>query len=180
MKFPTLASNRLRIGPLGPDDAQTLYEYRSHEAVARFQGWRPETLEQARAFIIRNGDTPYAEPGSWSQLAIRRLDSNQLIGDLGVQVKPGPGPQVEFGITIAPSVQRTGLGSEAARTLLHHLFDDLEAHRVVASVDPNNTPCLALLGRIGMRQEAHHRRSLLWRGEWVDDIVFAALRSEWS
>jgi RimJ/RimL family protein N-acetyltransferase len=30
-----------------------------------------------------------------------------------------------------------------------------------------------------MRQEAHFRESLLFRGEWVDDVVFALLAREW-
>jgi RimJ/RimL family protein N-acetyltransferase len=49
-----------------------------------------------------------------------------------------------------------------------------------ASVDPRNQPSVALLEKVGMRQEAHFRQSLFWRGEWVDDIVFAMLRSEWQ
>jgi RimJ/RimL family protein N-acetyltransferase len=31
-----------------------------------------------------------------------------------------------------------------------------------------------------MRQEAHFRQSLPWRGEWADDVIFALLRSEWN
>jgi hypothetical protein len=31
-----------------------------------------------------------------------------------------------------------------------------------------------------MRQEAHFRQSLWLRGEWVDDLVFAILESEWT
>jgi len=32
---------------------------------------------------------------------------------------------------------------------------------------------------LGMRQEAHHVESYLFRGEWVDDVVFALLAREW-
>lgn len=31
-----------------------------------------------------------------------------------------------------------------------------------------------------MRQEAHHRESLWFRGEWVDDVIFALLDHEWQ
>jgi RimJ/RimL family protein N-acetyltransferase len=31
-----------------------------------------------------------------------------------------------------------------------------------------------------MRQEAHFRKSLWFKGEWVDDVVFAVLASEWK
>jgi RimJ/RimL family protein N-acetyltransferase len=38
---------------------------------------------------------------------------------------------------------------------------------------------MALLKAVGMHQEAHFRESLLFRGEWVDDVVFALLAREW-
>jgi len=38
---------------------------------------------------------------------------------------------------------------------------------------------MAMLLALGMRQEAHHRESLWLHGEWVDDVVFALLASEW-
>ena len=38
---------------------------------------------------------------------------------------------------------------------------------------------MALLRRVGMRQEAHFRESLWFKGEWADDVVFAILQSEW-
>jgi RimJ/RimL family protein N-acetyltransferase len=47
-------------------------------------------------------------------------------------------------------------------------------------VDPRNEPSVALLKRVGMRQEAHFRESLWFKGEWVDDMVFGILGSEWK
>ena len=55
----------------------------------------------------------------------------------------------------------------------------LRKHRVYASVDPRNKPSMALLERVGMRKEAYLRQSLFWKGEWVDDVIYALLRSEW-
>ena len=31
-----------------------------------------------------------------------------------------------------------------------------------------------------MRKEAHFVRSLWFKGEWVDDVIFAVLASEWN
>jgi len=41
-------------------------------------------------------------------------------------------------------------------------------------------PSIALLKRVGMRQEAHFCKSLWFKGDWADDAVFAILASEWS
>ncbi len=74
--------------------------------------------------------------------------------------------------------QGRGLAQEALHHLIHHLFYDWNTHRVFAYVDPRNQASLALLRMLGLRQEAHFRQSLFWKGEWVDDVVFAILRSE--
>ena len=34
--------------------------------------------------------------------------------------------------------------------------------------------------RLGMRQEAHFKESLWFKGEWADDVVFAILAREWG
>jgi RimJ/RimL family protein N-acetyltransferase len=59
------------------------------------------------------------------------------------------------------------------------VFGQLGRHRIHASVDPRNLASMAMLRALGMRQEAHHRESLWLHGEWVDDVVFALLASEW-
>ena len=34
--------------------------------------------------------------------------------------------------------------------------------------------------RVGLRREAHFRESLWFKGEWVDDVIYAMLRREWQ
>ncbi|MFD0591424.1 hypothetical protein ACFQZ4_01570 [Catellatospora coxensis] len=35
------------------------------------------------------------------------------------------------------------------------------------------------MARLGMRREARHVESYLFRGEWADQLVFAVLDREW-
>jgi RimJ/RimL family protein N-acetyltransferase len=172
-----LVTTRLRIDALRPDDAAALFAVRSDPAVARYQGWRPADLADARAFIDRQ--SPAATPMGWFQRAIRLRENGRLIGDLGVNLPEDAMDSVEFGISLAPVGQGRGYAGEAARALFDHVFGHLGRHRVHASVDPRNLACLALLRSLGMRQEAHHRESLWLHGEWVDDVVFAMLAREW-
>jgi RimJ/RimL family protein N-acetyltransferase len=174
-----ITTTGLRIGELTPEDAPALFQYRSHEDVTRFQSWRPESIDDVREFILRNTSRPFDQSDSWYQLAIRSAITGQLIGDLGVHFL-ADSRQVEIGVTIAPAYQRQRFGVTAVRALLDHLFTVMHKHRVFASVDPRNHASIALLRRVGMRQEAHFRQSLWWRGEWVDDVIFAVLQSEWK
>ncbi len=176
---PRILTKRLRIDELTAGDASALFSYRTHPDVTRFQAWCPGSVDDARAFIERNAARTFNQHDSWYQLAIRFAATNELIGDLGLHFVANDGHQVEIGFTIAPGRQRQGLGSEAVRGLLEYLFIVLCKHRVYASVDPLNEASIALSRAVGMRQEAHFRQSLFWRGQWVDDVVFGLLRSEW-
>ena len=165
----------LRLDALRPADAEALFAVRSHPEVARWQGWVPDSVEAALAFIEGNATAAFGTPGGWRQLAIR-VDG-ELVGDLGANVD-GEARQAEIGITIAPWHQRRGLATGALGLLLDRLLaPGSGVDRVVASVDPRNTASMALMVRAGLRQEALHRKSLWWRGEWVDDAVFSIERA---
>jgi len=178
MESPVLNTDRLTIDSLRPGDAEALFAYRGDPDVSRYQEWAPGSVEDAERFIRSVETTAFDTPGTWSQLAIRERGSGRLLGDLGVHFLED-GRQVEIGYTLAPESQGPGLASKAVIRLLDHLFRTMDKHRVSASVDPSNEPSIRLLTRVGMRQEAHFRESLWFKGEWADDLVFAVLRDEW-
>jgi RimJ/RimL family protein N-acetyltransferase len=57
--------------------------------------------------------------------------------------------------------------------------DGLALHRVVARMDARNSASARLATRLGMRREAHHRSSEMFKGEWADIVVYALLDHEW-
>lgn len=173
-----IATDHVILTPLDSADAPALFAYRSLPEVSRYQGWEPQSLDDVIAFVDSLAGTEFDTPGTWFQFAIHLRDSRALIGDLGVRFLEDGG-QAEVGFTLAPASQGKGLASEALAAVLDHLFGRSGKHRVFASVDPRNHSSVRLLRRIGMRQEAHLRESLLFKGEWVDDMIFAILASEW-
>ncbi|QAU23466.1 N-acetyltransferase [Dyella sp. M7H15-1] len=175
MQFTT---TRLRLDVLCETDADALFHYRSDPSVARYQGWCPNSRDEALDFIRSQQQISLDIPDSWLQLAIR-LPDGTLIGDLGLHLPPDVQGSYEFGITVAPAYQGKGYAREAAQALLDFLFHTLGARRVHASIDPRNVASAALLRSLGMRQEAHFCESLNVRGEWVDDAIFALLAREW-
>jgi len=172
-----LATARLRLDALRPDDAAALFACRADPAVSRYQGWRPASLDDAARFIQRQQMVVFDTPGNWFQFAIRLRETGEFVGDLGLHFVDAD--TVEFGVTLSPGHQGRGLAAEAVRAALALVFGELGRHRVFASVDPRNLACVRLLERLGLRKEAHHRES--WRdGEgWADDAVYAMLAAEW-
>lgn len=172
-----LVTDRLKLDALQMADAPALFGYRADPEVWRYQNWRPESPAEVERFIRNQAAISAPVAGQWLQRAIRLRTDGALVGDMGFCLS-GDG-QAEFGINLAPSRQGQGMALEASRALLDFLFGTLDVHRVHASVDPRNTPSMALMRALRLRQEAHMRESLWFRGEWVDDVVFALLAREW-
>jgi RimJ/RimL family protein N-acetyltransferase len=157
-----------------------MFDYRSDSEVCRYQSFEPGSLGDIEAFIGRLQGNLFDVPGTWFQLAIRLQESGQLIGDFGIHFLADEPRQVEIGFTLSPHYQGRGYATEAVIGVFDYLFGPLQKRRVFASVDPRNEPSVALLKRVGMRQEAHFRKSLWFKGEWVDDVVFGILVEEWN
>ena len=176
---PEILTERLSLSRLTASDAPAMYGYRCDPEVCRYQSFEPGSLEDVEAFIAGLQSNAFDAPGSWFQFAIRSRESGLLIGDLGTHFVAYDPRQVEIGFTLAPAYQGRGFATEAVSGILSYLLGPAQKHRVFASVDPRNAPSIALLERVGMRREAHFRKSLWFKGEWVDDVIFGILESEW-
>lgn len=178
--FHELRTPRLVLRRFTPDDAPAFAAYRSDPDVARFQSWdAPFGLDQARAFIAELSDAHPDTPGEWFQLAVEEQATRTLVGDLAAFVDDDDPRLARVGVTFARSAQGRGYATEALTALLDYLLLTRGKHRVSADCDARNTASGALLRRVGMRQEATHRRSAWWKGEWTDEEVYAVLAEEW-
>lgn len=180
MAGPEILTRRLQLSQLVAGDALALFEYRSDPEVCRYQSFEPGALANVEAFISGLQSNEFGTAGTWFQFGIRLRESGALIGDIGAHFMSDDPRQVEIGFTVSPKYQGQGVGTEAVSGLLRYLLVDCGKHRVIASVDPRNEACIKLLERVGMRREAHFRQSLWFKGEWVDDLVYAVLKSDWG
>lgn len=176
--FQEILINRLRLRSLLANDAERMFAYRSQPQVQKYQSWAPTSIGEVRSFIDRMSEREFNVPG-WYQVGIAEQADDLLIGDCGIHVLETDSRVAEIGITIAPAFQGNGYAAEAINAILNLLFVQLGKHRVFASVDPRNLQSMALMKRLGLRQEAHFVRSLWFKDSWVDDVVFAILADEW-
>jgi RimJ/RimL family protein N-acetyltransferase len=178
--FPEIITERLALRDLEANDGPRVFSYHRHPEVARFQSWGTESVDVVQTYIRSLAGVEPGEPGQWYQVGIFLLDGGKLIGDCGFRVLESDPAQAEFGLTLAPEFQGKGYATEALHALLNYLFTALKKHRVFGSVDPRNVSSIRLQERVGMRKEAHFVKSLWFRGEWVDDVIYALLAEEWS
>lgn len=173
-----LETERLLIRDINLDDKQAIFNYRSDAEANKFQSWIPETLEDVEQFIERN-NKEFNQPESWYQVLITEKDTKAVIGDIGIHFFGAENLQTELGITLNKDFQRRGYASEALKGVINFLFSDLKKHRIMASIDPENIDSLKLMKRIGFRKEGHFVKSLFWKNNWTDDVIYALLREEW-
>lgn len=181
LAFGAGRTKRLVIRRFRPEDAASLAAYRSDPLVARYQSWEaPFAREEADAFIERLGVANPDTVGEWFQFAVEEAATGQHLGDVAVGVDVGDPRLVTMGVTMARSAQGRGIATEAVTWLFDYLFVERGKHRVTAECDVRNRRVIALFDRLGMRREGHHLQRAEWKGEWVDEYVYALLSHEWA
>jgi RimJ/RimL family protein N-acetyltransferase len=178
MEFYT---NRLHIRPVNIKDDKSIFKYRSDPETHRYLSLIPKTVEDVSDFINRTS-SEINVPGTWFQFVIIELDSDILIGDIGIHFleTDSENMQAEIGYTLDKNYRGKGYATEALTEIIDYLINDLNKHRIIASIDPTNTDSIRLIERLRFRREAHFIKSLFFHGEWVDDLIYAILAKEWK
>lgn len=178
-RFEAIPTEHLLVRRLRDEDLEKLVAYRALPEVMRLQLWESFDTEQGRKLINACKDTEPFTAGDSFQFAVALKTMDELIGDLYFKMA-NDGKQAEVGYTFDPNYQGQGLATEAVRGLLDYAFTKKGLHRIYGVTDPRHSRSIALMQRLGMRQEAHFRENLWFKGEWADDVVFAVLEKEWQ
>jgi len=173
-----LTTERLLIRLMRPDDAARVTAYRNDPEVARYQDWPlPFTEEMVSERLTARADSSVEDHLAGGTNLVIEADGVP-VGDVYVRVNDG---LAEVGWTLTPSAQGRGYASEAADALVHLLFTQLGAHRVEASMHPDNIASARVGEAVGMTFEALTRMNFPSRdGGWEDDLRYAMLRTDWE
>lgn len=174
-----LETKRLIIRPIKIDDKNEVFEYRSDRETNKYQGWIPTTLSDVENFIGKISKQ-INEPETWVQFIIVEKETQKIIGDLGIHFFGNENKQAEIGCTLNKKFQNKGYATESVKRIVDYLFKDLNKHRIITSIDPDNENSIRLVERIGFRKEAHFVESLFINEKWVDDLVYALIEKDWE
>jgi RimJ/RimL family protein N-acetyltransferase/N-acetylglutamate synthase-like GNAT family acetyltransferase len=170
-------TERLTLRLMRTSDAEVLATYRSDPEVAKLQLWDvPYSVEQAVELLRDQDERDDLALGGWTTLAIE-VDG-RVVGDVVTNVDQ-TGGVAEIGYTLAREHQGHGYAREAAGALVADLVERLGVGRVCGELDPTNVPSQRVLESVGMVFEAVTLRSFLWRGEWTDNMSYAATAEQW-
>jgi RimJ/RimL family protein N-acetyltransferase len=172
-----METERLKIRRFLAGDWQDLHEYLSQENVVKFEPYGVFTEEESK----REAERRAGDESFW---AVCLKDSGKLIGNLYLARQEFD--TWELGFVFNERYQGKGYAGSAARALVSDVFENKNAHRVVARCNPLNEPSWRLLERLGMRREGHLVKNIYFgRDEegqplWQDTYEYGVLAEEWG
>ncbi|MEU8232990.1 GNAT family N-acetyltransferase [Actinoplanes sp. NPDC048967] len=170
---------RLALRPITMGDLDDVHAWQSRPDVVRWMaGAEPRTREQSRASVLAmaSEDALRAEGDC---LTLAATTEAGVVGTVELVWRSEQDRTAELGYVFHPDHGGRGLATEAAAVLLDWGFGQVGLHRVYARCHSRNEASARLMTRLGMRQEAHHVESYLFRGTWAGQLVFAVLAREW-
>ena len=175
---PELATKRLLLRRLGPEDAEAVFAYASDQEVTKYMSWPTHrTVADSLAFIHSTLDRYQRdEAGDWG--IILRATGN-LIGTLGFPQVDRKNNQAAVGYVSGRRYWGAGLMPEAVGRLLQFAFNELMLNRIECIHALPNEQSGRVMQKAGMTFEGIARERLFAQGRYWDVKQYAILRSDW-
>lgn len=151
-----ICTPRLLIRPREPGEGQTIARA-VNENLDHLKPWmpwaqKPHTVEDAEAkcqeniaaFVARKDFT----------FSIYDLDGKTFLGSSGIHLPKWTVPSFMIGYWVHKNHEGKGYITETVNALTRYCFQVFNAHRVYMTCDENNTRSLAVMKRLGFKQEA--------------------------
>ncbi|MDO4357636.1 MAG: GNAT family N-acetyltransferase [Clostridia bacterium] len=176
--MPEIETDRLLLRRLCIRDAQAMYEYTCHEAVARHVLWEAHrSISDTRNYIrymmrkYRLGD-----PASWG---IEYKPTGAIIGTIGYMWHNPDHASVEVGYSLNDAYWNLGIMTEALSAVIRYSFTKMHINRIEAQHETSNPASGRVMQKCGMRHEGTLRSRLRNKGNYVDVELYAILRSDY-
>lgn len=175
-----ITTPRMILRRVLPEDADALLEIYSNEANMKYEFGDPWSADQVAEFIYSQSTIRVGDPGVPFTLVAADSATGSVMGSVQITINSIEDRQGELGFSFNPAYCGRGLATEAVNACLGFAYSRMNLHRIIAAVDVRNERSWKLLARIGMRREAHFIHDNFVDGEWVDDYVYALLKTEWN
>jgi [ribosomal protein S5]-alanine N-acetyltransferase len=176
--FPTLVTKRLRLRQFETGDLVGLHTCFSDQQAMRFWNFPAcrTMAETANMLAWLASTTRRHDHLAW---AIAKKSSGQLIGMVNYHHRDARHRRLHLGYIIAPGQQGNGFGTEAVRAVLSYCSEALKAHRIGASIHPDNAASIRLVEGLGFCCEGGPLTDY-WRvgGKSVSPMIYALVKRQ--
>lgn len=171
-----LASEQVDLVPLDPENRTHVEVYRRsrNEPAMRATGAYGRGLTPG---LASDRITELQSADEENALCAIRVDE-EIAGWGTVHTVDTRSRTARVGYYVLPEHQGNGYASEAARLLVEYAFDELNTHRVEATVQGDNPASKRVLEKLGFVHEGTKRDAYYKEGEYKDLTLWAALADE--
>jgi RimJ/RimL family protein N-acetyltransferase len=175
-----LASERVRLRPMVPDDATVLYPMWSdpeHHLLTDDQPMLPETLAARRARL----EQAQAQPDlRTAKFTAETIGDEAVIGSCSLWGLDAFNQLGHVGISLLPAARSQGYGREMVRLLCLYGFRFRNLHRIELETLAGNTAMRKLAESCGFVLEGTQREQAYDGDGFSDLVLYGLLRREWD
>lgn len=172
-----LIGNRIRLTAITETDLPTVTTWYSDGDFLRLLDAipaMPRTQDELKSEFLGG------KSNNTFRFAIRKLDSEQIIGIIQLQSILWNHGVSWVAIELGPEYRSQGYGQEAMKLCLKFAFHELNLHRVQLSVFSYNESGIGAYEKVGFKQEGTYREFLFRDGKRYDMLLYGILRNEWE
>jgi RimJ/RimL family protein N-acetyltransferase len=174
-----LHGEQVRLNALISDDLPTIVRWYEDADFLRLYDALP-ARPKSEAELIKWLERLQKDKNTFA-FAVRTQDSDALVGTVELDGILWAHGVSGFGIAIGDRVHwGKGYGYEAAQLTLAFAFNELNLHRITATVFSYNVRSIALMEKLGFQREGAFREFLQRDGERYDMLLYGLLRREWE
>jgi ribosomal-protein-alanine N-acetyltransferase len=174
---PIFLTERLRLRAFRNTDIAVLHGLYGDAENLRYWGVDPSpNLGTTRRLLAWH---LHYRPRHYALWALEERKNGKVVGMINYHRRDMREHRVEMGWLMLPEGQGKGLMFEAGRTLIRHLIDDLEVHKMEAFIRQENAPSAALAGRLGFQLEGGPIRDRWFKdGRWHAVMLWGLVAGE--
>ena len=177
--FPNLETNRLILRKLADEDTRFIFHHFSDPQVTQFLMDEPpvEKIEEAKAIVDFYRNPESRRCNRW--VIFRKADLRP-VGTCGFHKWDQAHLRAEIGYDLAPDCWGQGFMTETLHTIIRHGFERMKLHRIDALVYVENFRSIAVLQKMGFKQEGILRDYFHLGDAFYDHLFFGLLHQDWQ
>lgn len=172
---PVIEGEKVILRPFEAEDLPYIEECLKDPEVIKLTGSTDDYDEEAvmQWYGTRN------EQKDRLDLAIVDKELNVLVGEAVANLYHEEKQSMNFRILIGPKGRDRGLGTEATRLFINHIFRNTTLKQLTLSVFDFNPRAKKVYEKVGFVFESVDKKDLEYEGEWIDSINMKLARDCW-
>lgn len=175
--FPKIATERLNLGEIKQEDAESIYKLLSNPEVIKYDTFELFTnIKQAEDMVKWFNDEFKQKRAIFWGISLK--NNPDIIGFCKCEIEI-PKVRADFGYDLSPEYWNMGIMTEALSAILKLAFNSIGVNRIEATVSTENKASIRVLEKLGFVKEGILRERSYWRGSCHDMVMLSILKKEY-